>query len=130
LGTWDGHGGDGERSASVKTVNQLLNNSSYCRIKELRFSEKSWNVKFLENSSVGTDLFYEDRQTDNRTDRLTCGSLQSRFAYFVNTSKKLRNRTTSCQPLLSVRQAVLLIKAINKRIFYCFICKQCYTIQC
>jgi len=39
LGTSDGHGGDGERSASVKSMKQFMNNSSYCRIKEWMFFE-------------------------------------------------------------------------------------------
>jgi len=41
FGTTDDHGGDGERSASGKSINQLMNNSSYSRIKEWMFFEKS-----------------------------------------------------------------------------------------
>jgi hypothetical protein len=83
-GTSDNHGGDGEFSASVKSVNQLMNISNYCRITELRFFEKFLNVKFLENSNVRTELVYKGRQTDNRTDttKLTVASRN-----FVNTSK-------------------------------------------
>jgi hypothetical protein len=40
LGTSDDNGGDGELSASVKSMKQLINNSGYCRIKERMFFEK------------------------------------------------------------------------------------------
>ena len=41
MGTSDDHSGDGERSASVKSVNQLMNISSYSRIKEWMFFSKA-----------------------------------------------------------------------------------------
>jgi len=45
-----------------------MNNSSYSRIKEWMIFEKILNVKFLENLSVGTELFYVGRKTDSRID--------------------------------------------------------------
>jgi hypothetical protein len=39
FGTSDDHDGDGERSASVKSINQLMNDWSYCRLTEWMFSK-------------------------------------------------------------------------------------------
>jgi hypothetical protein len=47
LDTFDDHSGDGERSASVKSINYFMNYSKYCGLKELRFFEKSLNINFF-----------------------------------------------------------------------------------
>jgi hypothetical protein len=70
LGTSDDHGGDGEGSASVKSMKQLINNSSYCRTKERTFFEKNSEMSIFlkihaweQNCSMGAN-----RQTIERTD--------------------------------------------------------------
>jgi hypothetical protein len=125
LGTSDGSGGDGEGSASVKSMKQLINNSSYCRIKERMFFEKNSEMLiFLKihpwepSCSMGAN-----RQTIGRTDGHD--GAYSPFSKCSEHVQKLRNCTTSCQPLLCVRQAVFLS---NNILF--FICEQCHTIQC
>jgi hypothetical protein len=124
LGTSDDHGDDDELSASVKSINHLMKNSSYvgwkiwCFIEKILKCQISW--KFICGNRVVLRR-QTDKQSDGQTDMT---KLTVAFRNVVNKSKDWG--TAQFLSAITICHATVLL---SKNIPF-FICKPSYTVQC